>query len=845
MMLPKSLTSIYQQYKHDTNVVASWLATTGQGCGYSNLSKPSEAIAGTSKRLKGKARKEAKAAQSTPIKETGLPEQALPKHVLAIKDFVPLAECIAATTKPMVKVPSFFATAIGRVIEARRSFALFYEQHGKSSDRLSNAQHSFFLGILEQVRETLKPCMSVDVFNISAMLEAIGKGETSPGDTPSSEASSSNTNRFDILKLYEPSTEFLTAPGAQPSTIVPVFQPEDEDTIEDAFFAFTVLLQEMLHLRAQVRELWHNYAVGTIHLTPVAIASNTAIQLARAMEAELEPLMRKHGGVETLLGMYYAGVCFAIGKNPEKRDRPDDAISLACYDEAEHFMLSAYVSIDAFRRACPYEANMIPGYNGQYGWYDETMDMETATNRQKFSQDQCAFFEILPELVAVHRLSKQNECEDEFMRGVKMMYREYKDHDIPLWLCLAGSMYIDTLHELHGQLDKSFTQVINFGRTVKDSITSAMEARGRLKAPTWPAQGDLYLKDTVRLATFWESDPIYTLKASRGESPKPNALLRRHPLFCGLTMHYISCAFHKLGVDFVNAWGCVLYTYQLYHALQQESLFDKKNDHWDDLDILYSCQGRQSFFVGDPPTDGESYLTNFSLCMGSSLSNFAGNRRKPGKPGKQVLSKAGPRGMRALGPVSMLFRERFGADGPRGMLTVGDVQQILDKSRWTQTKQEDGKVVMEKTVDDDSKKTATAASHSQNDREIVSPSQLVKSLCLALYGEVVDLTFDYFTLHRYCFSMLSTMRQDLDSLLSTYFGPGYLENLTQLPFVVGYLFMALTGKSGHPNGTTRELLERSATSLRAYILDQDNSHVVKDRMHKFGVRVEVRDEEET
>lgn len=837
-MLPESLISIYQQYKHDTNVVASWLATTGQRCGYpaADLSQPAS---GPSKRLKGKARKAAAAAKSTPVKAAGKPDQAPPKHILAIKDFVPLAEFIAAASQPVVEVPSFFATAIGRVIEARRSFGVFLKEQGKASNQLSNAQHSFFVGVLEQVRETLKPRMPVNVLNISAMLEALCNNKPAYGK-PSSE-SDNNINKFDILKLYEPSAEFLAAPGVQPSAIVPDYQPEGgEDTLEDAFFAFTVLLQEMLQLRAQVRELWHNYAAGTIHLTPVAIATNTAIQLARAMENDVETLIRKHGGVEELLGMYYGGVCMAIGKDATKRARPDDAISMACYDEADHFMLNAFVSIDAFRRACPYEPGIVPSYNGQYGWYDEAMDRATATHRQKFEQDQCALFEILPELVAVNRLSKQNGCEDEFMRGVKMMYKEYKDNDIPLWLCLAGQMYLDILRELHGQLDKSFAQVTNFTKTVDSSITTAMEFRGKLQAPTWPSKGDATLKDIVRLAKFWQSDPIGALKASRGEPAKPDVLLRRHPLFCGLWMHYISTAYHKVGVDYANAWGSIIYTYQLYHALQQEKLLDvPQGEHWDDLDLLYSSQGRQSFFVGDPPTDGEGYFKNFSLCMGYSAANWAGNRRKQSKAS---ASKAGPRGMRLLGPVSMLFKESFGGDGPRGTLTVDDVQQILAKSEWTQTKQEDGKVVLEKAGDDGKKEGTTTTSHSNVDkkRHQVSPSQLITSLCLALQPEIPDITFDYFTLHKFCFSTLNSVRQSLDPQLRTWFAPDYLDNDTQLPFVVGYLFMAAAGKAEHSSGMPHELLERAAP-LVASILERGDGHVVKDRMDRFGVRIETRD----
>jgi hypothetical protein len=59
--------SIYQKYKHDTNVLASWLATTAKSLGYSDqLPSAAGAAASVSNpapkstRLKGKARKQAK-----------------------------------------------------------------------------------------------------------------------------------------------------------------------------------------------------------------------------------------------------------------------------------------------------------------------------------------------------------------------------------------------------------------------------------------------------------------------------------------------------------------------------------------------------------------------------------------------------------------------------------------------------------------------------------------------------------------------------------------------------------------------------------------------------------------
>jgi len=65
MPLPSTLVSTYQQYKQDTNVVATWLANTGMmsGCPDEMLrgSGGSGDPASSSRRLKGKARKQAKA----------------------------------------------------------------------------------------------------------------------------------------------------------------------------------------------------------------------------------------------------------------------------------------------------------------------------------------------------------------------------------------------------------------------------------------------------------------------------------------------------------------------------------------------------------------------------------------------------------------------------------------------------------------------------------------------------------------------------------------------------------------------------------------------------------------
>lgn len=104
-MLPSSLRSTYQQYKADTDSVATWLATTARANGYSDPNSGNPPA--KSGRLKGKARKKQQQPQ---------PTNAAPKkvHILRIKDFEPMASYVAGIES--VKVPDYLTVALERVI---------------------------------------------------------------------------------------------------------------------------------------------------------------------------------------------------------------------------------------------------------------------------------------------------------------------------------------------------------------------------------------------------------------------------------------------------------------------------------------------------------------------------------------------------------------------------------------------------------------------------------------------------------------------------------------------------------------------------------------------------------
>jgi len=91
--LPTFLFDTYKRYKADANRVAAWLAETAQKYGLTLIMTPAPSL--PSRRLKGKARKEAR--------DAGICNANL-SQIVTIKQFLDMAELIAAQ-KPRIKIP--------------------------------------------------------------------------------------------------------------------------------------------------------------------------------------------------------------------------------------------------------------------------------------------------------------------------------------------------------------------------------------------------------------------------------------------------------------------------------------------------------------------------------------------------------------------------------------------------------------------------------------------------------------------------------------------------------------------------------------------------------------------
>ncbi|KAL4866934.1 hypothetical protein BDV12DRAFT_172098 [Aspergillus spectabilis] len=791
------LTSSYLQYKADTDAVAKWLVATARACGFpvdtlggatmTTTTGRGSTPAQSSKRLKGKARKLAREGASAPAPtQTTNPQSAKRKNVIALREFVNLADYIAASTEPAVSVPATFIAVLERAISVRRDHGVQAEtkrspgaQSQKSSDR-----HNYFIGILEHVQRALRPYMSSD--NVKDPL-------TQPLDDSSVKNKVGNlANRFEGLDVQEPSEAFLQAPD------VPMPLPTDDKAeldyeveqprdFEEAYFAFCLLLQDLREMQAVIKQTWEGYQLGMFDLVSASLMTNCAIDFARHMEEEIQQLLNEHGGVMTILGQAYTAMCAIEGEDSEARQQPGDPVNFRTYNIAESMFLPTFTLIYSFcdivdkrdkRQVLPYKA-------GYFGTFDRASDRSKKSARGRFQEDKLVMLEILSEFLFLHRLvPSPKPHEDEITRGLRQMF---DTHKVPLWLTFGCQIFLDIHHALRDNVEKGFHDAKISAKVIADSIKLNMDFHSKLRIGNWPKSNDTAFEILLDHITSWvDLDFTQSIKERhRVWNPSESfKLLKWHPLLCGIWTYNLKARYQDLAITFQEAWGSIMYSAHLYNALRQEKLLSKQ---WADLDLVLSWH--EEIFVGEPPQNPEDYLKRYILGVGYSAASFARNRRQTGRLPE---SKTGPKSIQPAAPVSRMFFDRHVQGSGRIGFSESDFEQIVASGVWQnddENQKEEGIISMQRSATNKRRNPATKDSLSRK-FTIVG---LLGAMRNTLQAEVLEFSFDYLAVHRNCWKMLRAVREACDPMLRKIHGPEYIENESQLPFVVGYIFMAATG----------------------------------------------------
>ena len=520
-MLPTFLQSSYLTYKQDTDSIAKWLAQKAKQCGYPADLLPSPdpstslpQTARPSQRLKGAARKKAKSAakeETAPSKDAS-GSTAGPKYIIQVKDFTPLAECIARFTKPAVKVPVDLAKALNRAIKLRQESSTRSQSQADSELSAeieeSNKSHAYFLGILERTREMLKPLMPPEMVQDFLSKPSSGvDGQEASGTQINGQIS----NLFDNLDIEEPSQVFLDAPDVERKTDTtsspePIYEAEKVQSMEEQYLAAHCLFQDVRSIRSFLRQIWASYKDGGLSLVAVSITTNTAIDFVRSIEQDFLKQFPDKSDYEKIVHLFYTVQCLHRGHKPNSKQRADDLLNFEVYDLAEEVMMPTYMVLEALQRVI--SPNSLPLYKpGYYGNRDTTIDWAKKSARDKYHDDQLVVMEAFPDLMLMTMItSKSPLAEDELLRGIRQMA---PGKPIPLWLVFAAQCFLDVQHVLGRDIAKGHTELGQTAHAIGASIKQNLDFHKSLRIENWPRQNDSQFNETLRVIEEWiHSDAV-------------------------------------------------------------------------------------------------------------------------------------------------------------------------------------------------------------------------------------------------------------------------------------------------------------------------------------------------
>ena len=826
-------TSNYLQYKSDTDRVASWLANTAIKCGYpADLLTKGKQKQQASGRLKGKARKLAQNAPNKPAASAS-PAQT---YIIAVKDFIGLAEYIAGYKGTRVEVPSGCASSLRRAIAVRQSYGADISEvmERTSTSQASVDRHSYFIGVLEHVRDILRPLMTESVKNMAP--------ETGTKRADADKLS----NIFGNLELFEPSEEFLNGPDATPS--VPNEEPPSAARYEaerlhdfgEAFFLFQLLVQDLNMIQNVIQETWSGYKMGAFDLVSASVTTNTAVDIARRMEEDAQPILDKHGGSERLLELIYLAHSIERNEDPNHWERPDDFLNIRVYNVVEKAFVPTYLLLSSFRAIAKGRTN-IPQYKpGYYGTYNPLDDRSKMTDREKKSHEDRAFLmEMLSEINFLCKASpEQMTWEDEFTSGLRKTLCETKK--IPLWLTFAVQLFLDTHHTLRNEVWRAYDDLYEAAVKMGGSVKEILDIHRSLRIDNWPRSNDMAFEILLeRIEWVTEVDTLQDAKR-RAHRPvgQPFDWLKQHPIYAGLYLYYLKSLFQEVGITFVGAWGSVMYAGHLYNAVRQEKLL---NTQWDDMELLFMLH--ENFFVGDRPQTPEAYLKRFVLSLGAAASTFARKKRSA----QIEESKRGPVGLKNLAPVARMFHQRYCETGARTDLAPEDLETILSTGVWEENEEESAEMSAAADGQDlcpfaRSEKPSMEQRHRR--RRFTTP-QLLQALRNSLGAEALEFSFDYLKMHKICWTLLRAVEKQCRPRLTNMFGLMYIEQEYQLPYVVSYVFMAATDTDRvnmaiakkKEKVVTSSLLVEAAGALDEHIRDGVGAAVSREMGFPYEINV--------
>ena len=596
--LPESLFSTYKQYKVDTDKLATWLAETARKCGYSSdrltpaePQEPKLQEGGPKNPPKDNVRADCDITQ-------GPCSRNATRYVIAIRDFIPMAEHIVAFQSPSVVVPDGVVKIITRTILARRRCAAWFEQQAQGNNLLNClTSHSFFIEVLEKTRDTLRP----RCFKYVKKKMPVSKGhKLTPTRDGAERDQRSFVKPFASLTVEESVEDDSTIPPSgssqarheEKTSYVAEYSREGEDLLFGCFCFF----EDLNEIRSYLQDVWTRYRDQKLTLVAASLTTNTAYDLVRRTEDDFwRAFPQNHGYVESFVEIFFRLACAARGERlgDVTSSELHESWSDKMFDVASWIFLPAWQALYHGKLGLePLQAILLtaetPRGDMSHVWTLHDVRISTAPlswpserNLRKDSVDfdmslaaRCfaAFSTPLPD--QANRLA-----EDELGKGLRKLQLT---GNIPTWLVFALQSFLDIHHILRDEVDRPFIDTKAVCRSIRDKMQFYLD-----EVPCLPDDThDTCFRRSMRVYI----DVINQLFSHRGGSGIHDDLFALHPLWCGLLEFFLLTQYHYYGIREVDVRGILIATMHLYRAMQTHCI---NAPVWSDLDVVLGIHGSE------------------------------------------------------------------------------------------------------------------------------------------------------------------------------------------------------------------------------------------------------------
>lgn len=664
------------------------------------------------------------------------------KYQVPAKELPKMAKYIAEAS-PRVRVPEEIIDLAKTVISLRRQARSSFARLSKSKageSKSADAGHRHFISLLEEVLSSL---------------QSLADSATDPEIF---------VNVYCALKLRRPTGEGTAAEVRQaPEESV---QYELQATELDTIFMLFAFFKDLNEIRDHIKGIWQDYRDRKLDLMAAAVTTDTALNLMKRSSEELGEAVENGSHWASVVGMLTTYLDTIGGTSQAFYD-------WVCAGSAQ--------KLDAFAEVL--DPGSLPVMKpGHFGVYSPKQDRSKLSNAEKEREDVIVLMELLPEFVKISRSNLSMPVQDQLTAGLMKMIETCDINALPMYTIFATEVLLDIHHTLREHAERPFRELQATGMRVVTTLDDWFRYSRSRRIVNWPQENDEVLKRVRSLAQEWTQEDLMaktmanTLKGM-GVKPRPYHLLKNHPILCGLLTFQLNVLLQEGGMKVCTAWGSLIYPAHLYNAARQSAHLEAT---WADIDYMISVHSPQRIFVGVPPSEPSEYLKRFLLALGASASNFARNRR-PGGRALLVESKKGPRGLKTTSPVKDIFRDKYvyGKTGSAVLSTANLVAMlaVASKAERTSTPSVDlpsftGELLAQKKY---------------------TPIQLLTIIREGLAGEELHLLFDYFSLHQRGCKLLRKLQTHVHERMVGYFGEEYIEDESQLPYLVGYVFEVVRG----------------------------------------------------